>query len=84
MSIDKAYEKKIQKYRDLCCRCRENGWPIFVLPCLRMVLYVHMNIQFLVYSETGLIGNESKTSENEIDEVAEKVSSWLWLRRSDN
>ena len=82
--IDEAYERKKLKYSDLCDSCRERGWSVWCYP-------VEVGCRGFVGTSTiralrqiGLTGKERTKAVNEISEVAEKASSWLWLRRSES
>ena len=82
--IDEAYERKKLKYSDLCDSCREKGWSVWCYP-------VEVGCRGFVATSTiralkqiGLTGKERTKAVNEISEVAEKSSSWLWLRRSES
>ena len=82
--IDEAYERKKLKYSDLGDSCREKGWSVWCYP-------VEVGCRGFVATSTiralkqiGLTGKERTKAVNEISEVAEKSSSWLWLRRSES
>ena len=81
--IDEAYERKKLKYSHLSDSCRVKGWSVLCYPvevgCRGFVEHQ----LFEPYDKLGT-GKEKTKSVYEITEVAEKSSSWLWLRRSDS
>ena len=82
--IDEAYERKKLKYSELCDDCRDKGWSVWCYP-------VEVGCRGFVGTSTiralrqiGLTGKERNKAINEMSDVAEKASSWLWLRRSES
>ena len=82
--IDEAYERKKLKYSDLCDNCREKGWSVWCYPVeVGCRGFVGTSL-IRALKHIGLTGKERNKAVNEISDVAEKASSWLWLRRSES
>ena len=82
-NIDGAYDRKSERYEDLCNRCEEVGWAPECLPIeVGARGYIGRRLPALL---TGL-GFNSKEKNNlikEIQSTAEKASFWIWLKRED-
>ncbi len=79
-----AYERKKLKYSELCNDCREKGWAVWCYPVEVGCRGFVGTSTIRALREIGLTGKERTKTVNEMSDVAERASSWLWLRRSES
>ena len=82
-NIDGAYNRKNERYEELCQRCEDEGW---VTECLPIEVgargYIGRRLPSLL-NELGFNSREKNKIIKEIQSTAEKASFWIWLKRED-
>ena len=82
-NIDGAYNRKNERYEELCQRCEDEGW---VTECLPIEVgapgYIGRRLPSLL-NELGFNSREKNKIIKEIQSTTEKASFWIWLKRED-
>ena len=80
-SMDEAFERTKSKNSDLCRICEEVGWKAWCFQAeIRCRGFVGRST-ICALREIAITGKEQKTILENVTEVEDEASTWLWIKR---